>query len=156
MKKSIILACDYDKPYAFPNGDVIHYHRLTLQNGDKGNCGVSEMFSNKIAVGQELTYTIDNNRIKLITETPAPPLSTFKKQSFTPQTKKFMNTPFEEQKATPRKYTKAPEDAITFIMGYASNRHVAKITATKKDVPLQDMLDDADLLYEHYKKMLNS
>jgi hypothetical protein len=41
-------------------------------------------------------------------------------------------------------------------MGYASNRHVAKITATKKDVPLQEMLDEADLIYEHYKKMLNS
>jgi hypothetical protein len=61
-----------------------------------------------------------------------------------------------EDKPIQRKYTKAPEDAITFIMGYASNRHVAKITATKKDVPLQEMLDEADLIYEHYKKMLNS
>lgn len=152
MKKSVVMACEYDKPYKFPNGDVIHYHRLILQNGDKGNCGVSEMFSNKIAVGQEINYQIDNNRIKIISEAPT------QKEFIAPQQQiknKFMpNT--NEDKPTPRKYTKAPEDAITFIMGYASNRHVAKITATKKDVPLQDMLDDADLLYEHYKKMLNS
>ena len=152
MKKSVVMACEYDKPYKFPNGDVIHYHRLVLQNGDKGNCGVSEMFSNKIAVGQEINYQIDNNRIKIISEAPT-------QKEFTPPQQqiknKFMpNT--NEDKPTPRKYTKAPEDAITFIMGYASNRHVAKITATKKDVPLQDMLNDADLLYEHYKKMLNS
>lgn len=151
MKKSNVLSCEYDKPYSFPNGDTIYYHRLILQNGDKGNCGVSEMFASKIAVGQEINYQIDNGRIKLINEapvqnTPPPP---------PPQKNKFMpNT--SEDKPIARKYTKAPEDAITFIMGYASNRHVAKITATKKDVPLKEMLDDADLIYEHYKKMLNS
>lgn len=151
MKKSVVLSCEYDKPYSFPNGDTIYYHRLILQNGDKGNCGVSEMFASKIAVGQEINYQIDNGRIKLINEapiqnTPPPP---------PPQKNKFMpNT--SEDKPIQRKYTKAPEDAITFIMGYASNRHVAKITATKKDVPLQEMLDEADLIYEHYKKMLNS
>lgn len=152
MKKSIVLSCEYDKPYTFPNGDVIHYHRLTLQNGDKGNCGVSEMFSNKIAVGQEITYQIDNNRIKLISEAPiqqTPP------QPQKPQNK-YMPNNNQEERPAPRKFAKAPEDAITFIMGYASNRHVAKITATKKDVPLQEMLDEADLIYEHYKKMLNS
>jgi hypothetical protein len=152
MKKSVVMACEYDKPYKFPNGDVIHYHRLVLQNGDKGNCGVSEMFSNKIAVGQEINYQIENNRIKIISEAPT------QKEFTSPQQQiknKFMpNT--NEDKPIPRKYTKAPEDAITFIMGYASNRHVAKITSTKKDVPLQEMLDEADLIYEHYKKMLNS
>lgn len=151
MKKSIVLSCEYDKPYSFPNGDTIYYHRLILQNGDKGNCGVSEMFASKIAVGQEINYQIDNGRIKLINEapvqnTPPPPPQ--------PKNKFMQNT--NEDKPIQRKYTKAPEDAITFIMGYASNRHVAKITATKKDVPLQEMLDEADLIYEHYKKMLNS
>jgi hypothetical protein len=151
MKKSVVISCEYDKPYNFPNGDVIHYHRLVLQNGDKGNCGVSEMFSKKIAIGQEINYQIDNNRIKIISEAPT-------QKEFTPphpQKNKFRPST-NDDKPIQRKYTKAPEDAITFIMGYASNRHVAKITATKKDVPLQEMLDEADLIYEHYKKMLNS
>jgi hypothetical protein len=152
MKKSVVISCEYDKPYNFPNGDVIYYHRLILQNGDKGNCGVNEMFSSKIAVGQEINYQIDNNRIKLISEAPT---SVPQKSIIQPSKNKFMpNT--AEDKPIQRKYTKAPEDAITFIMGYASNRHVAKITATKKDVPLQEMLDEADIIYEHYKKMLNS
>ena len=152
MKKSVVISCEYDKPYNFPNGDVIYYHRLIMQNGDKGNCGVNEMFSSKIAVGQEINYQIDNNRIKLISEAPT---SAPQKPTPPPPKNKFMpNT--AEDKPIQRKYTKAPEDAITFIMGYASNRHVAKITATKKDVPLQEMLDEADIIYEHYKKMLNS
>lgn len=153
MKKSIVISCEYDKPYNFPNGDIIYYHRLILQNGDKGNCGVSEMYASKIAVGQEINYDIQNGRIKLISEapvqnTPPPPPA--------PKPNKYMPNNNFDEKPIQRKYTKAPEDAITFIMGYASNRHVAKITATKKDVPLQEMLDEADLIYEHYKKMLNS
>jgi len=152
MKKSSVISCEYDKPYNFPNGDVIYYHRLILQNGDKGNCGVNEMFSNKIAVGQEINYQIDNGRIKLISEAPT---SIPQKPTPIPPKNKYMPNTMED-KPTPRKYTKAPEDAITFIMGYASNRHVAKITSTKKDVPLQEMLDEADIIYEHYKKMLNS
>ena len=154
MKKSNVLSCEYDKPYSFPNGDTIYYHRLILQNGDKGNCGVNEMFASKIAVGQEINYTIDNGRIRLVSE--AQTQQTVNAPTPTPQKNKYMQTNTTEEKATPRRYTKAPEDAITFIMGYASNRHVAKITASKKDVPLQEMLDDADLLYEHYKKMLNA
>lgn len=152
MKKSIVLSCEYDKPYKFPNGDVIHYHRLVLQNGDKGNCGVAEMFSSKIAVGQEVFYTIEANRIKLVNEAPT-------QQEFTPAPNKNKLMPENKAEEKPnfqRKFTKSPEDAITFIMGYASNRHVAKITATKKDVPLQEMLDEADIIYAHYKKMLNS
>lgn len=154
MKKSVVLSCEYDKPYTFPNGDVIHYHRLVLQNGDKGNCGVSEVFSQKIAVGQEINYQVDaNGRIKLISEAPTQQTAPQQNSNYPKQNKFMPNT--QEEKPIQRKYTKAPEDAITFIMGYASNRHVAKITATKKDVPLQEMLDEADLIYEHYKKMLN-
>ena len=62
MKKSIVTSCEYDKPYQI-NNDTIHYHRLVLQNGDSGNCGVTEMFSSKIAVGTEITYTFENGQI---------------------------------------------------------------------------------------------
>jgi len=152
MKKSIVLSCEYDKPYTFKNGDIIHYHRLVLQNGDKGNCGVAEVFSPKIAIGQEILYTIEQNRIKLVNEAPI-------QQEFTPTPAKNKYMPENKSDEKPtytKKFTKSPEDAITFIMGYASNRHVAKITVTKKDVPLQEMLDEADIIYAHYKKMLNS
>ena len=145
MKSATVLSCEYDKPYTFPNGDVIHYHRLQLSNGDSGNCGVNEVFPSKIAEDATINYTIENGRIKLVgsaqgsapTPKPSPPV-----QQQAPQ------------KSAPKTYGKTPQDAITFILGYASNRHVAKITATKKDVPLQEMLDEADIIYAHYKKML--
>jgi hypothetical protein len=151
MKKSIIINCAYSSPYQAKNGDIIHYHSLTLQNGDIGNCATKDIFPPKIAVGQEITYEISEGRITLerINTTPilTPTQNTIKP--------KYMQN-LSEEKPIQRKYTKAPEDAITFIMGYASNRHVAKITSTKKEVPLQEMLDEADIIYDHYKKMLNS
>ena len=144
MKKSLVLSCEYDKPYQI-NNDTIYYHRLVLQNGDSGNCGVNEMYSKKIAVGSEITYTIENNRIKLVNQNNVPQSSTMKAKQQT----------FPSEEGFGKKYKKSPEDAITFIMGYASNRHVAKITSLKKDIPVEEMLEDADKIYEHYKKMLN-
>jgi len=64
-----VLSCEYDKPLNFPNGDVIHYHRLQLSNGDSGNCGVSEAFPPKIADGATILYTIENGSIKLLQQT---------------------------------------------------------------------------------------
>jgi hypothetical protein len=150
MKKSIVISCEYDKPYQI-NNDTIHYHRLVLQNGDSGNCGVTEMFSSKIAVGTEITYTFENGRIKLVNQVSAP--TNFNAQQNTPMRPKQQSFPSEE--GFTKKFKKSPEDAITFIMGYASNRHVAKITALKKDIPVEEMLEDADKIYEHYKRMLN-
>lgn len=151
MKKSIVTSCEYDKPYQI-NNDTIHYHRLVLQNGDSGNCGVTEMFSSKIAVGTEITYTFENGRIKLVNQVSAQ--QNYNTPNNPPMKARQQSFPSEE--GFTKKYKKSPEDAITFIMGYASNRHVAKITALKKDIPLEEMLEDADRIYEHYKKMLNT
>lgn len=147
MKKSIVIGCEYDKPYQI-NGDTIYYHRLVLQNGDSGNCGVNEMYSKKIAVGTEITYTFDNGRIKLVNQ--ASSFTNYTPNQMQPKTQKSYN-----EEGFSKKFKKSPEDAITFIMGYASNRHVAKITALKKDIPVEEMLEDADKIYEHYKRMLN-
>lgn len=146
VKQATVTSCEYDAPHAFQNGDVVHYHRLTLSNGDKGNCAVAEMYSSKISVGTEINYKLENGRIKLVSWSNQP-MQTPRTPSVPPSN----NSAPAQKKA----YGKTPQDAITFILGYASNRHVAKITATKKDVPLQEMLDDADLIYAHYKKMLS-
>ena len=151
MKKSKVLSCEYDKPYQI-NNDTIHYHRLVLENGDSGNCGVNEYYSSKIAVGTEITYTIDNGRIKLVNQVANQFNSMPQKPNFQMKPKQQS---FPPEEGFTKKFKKSPEDAITFIMGYASNRHVAKITALKKEILLDEMLEDADRIYEHYKKMLN-
>lgn len=171
MEKSAqILSCEYDKQWTAPNGDTIFYHRLVLSNGDKGNVGVSQMFKPEISQGQTITYTMDaQNRIKLSSNNSNP--MTGRQAHLSPPPQNNNNRNYQQnhnttalqnakqegdwsQQMKSRKYGKSPEDAITFILGYASNRHVAKIQHLKQDVPMQEMLDDADIIFNHYKKML--
>lgn len=145
-----ITSCVYDKPWQKDStATIIHYHRIELLNGDKGNVGTSEQMPDKIKVGTVIYYEINGNSIKLKTK------HDFDNQQNPPSKSSPPNR--QSSSDAPKKvYKKNPQDAITFIMGYASNRHVAKITALKKDVPLKEMLEDADKIFEHYLKMLNS
>jgi hypothetical protein len=63
-KTSVIVSCVYDRPYNFPNGDVIHYYKLIFKNGDRGLCGVEKVFSYRLTVGSKLSYILKNNKIK--------------------------------------------------------------------------------------------
>ena len=47
-------------------GTVVYYHDLEYENCDKGSIGTKEKNPAKIAVGQELAYTLDNGKIKAV------------------------------------------------------------------------------------------
>ncbi len=47
------------------NGTV-YYHDIELDNGDKGSIGAKEQMPSKLNPGSELTYTIDNGKIKAV------------------------------------------------------------------------------------------
>jgi hypothetical protein len=68
-KTSTIKSCAFTKEYKGDNGTV-YYHNLTLDNGDTGSIGAKEQNPAKLAVGQELTYTIEaterGNKIKAV------------------------------------------------------------------------------------------
>lgn len=70
-KKARILECKFIKEWTGDKGTVF-YHELKLDNGDHGQIGSKERLPDKIAVGQELTYTIEEssygNKIKAVTE----------------------------------------------------------------------------------------
>ena len=57
-KKAKITECTYGREYTGQNG-VVHYHNIKLDNGDYGNIGAKEKMPAKLAVGQELSYTIE-------------------------------------------------------------------------------------------------
>lgn len=47
-----------------PKGGQVFYHDIELDNGDKGSIGSKEKMPVKLNPGSELTYTIDNGKIK--------------------------------------------------------------------------------------------
>lgn len=67
-KTSVIVSCVYDKPYVFPNGDVIHYYKLIFKNFESGICGVENVNSYRLTVGSRLSYVLINNKIKIISK----------------------------------------------------------------------------------------
>jgi hypothetical protein len=48
------------------NGNTVYYHDIELDNGDKGSIGSKEKMPAKLNPGNELTYTIDNGKIKAV------------------------------------------------------------------------------------------
>jgi hypothetical protein len=57
-KVSKITAATFSRTWNGPNGDV-HYYDLTLENGDKGNIGTKDKNNPKLAVGESISYTIE-------------------------------------------------------------------------------------------------
>lgn len=64
-KTSKILKSEFKNEWTNPQTNTkVYYHDLELENGDKGSIGTKEMNPQKISVGQELTYTLENGKIK--------------------------------------------------------------------------------------------
>ncbi len=49
-----------------PKGGQVFYHDVELDNGDKGSIGSKEKEPSKLNPGQELTYTLENGKIKAV------------------------------------------------------------------------------------------
>ena len=68
-KKAKIIESKFIKEWTGDKGTV-YYHDIKLDNGDHGQIGTKERLPDKIAVGQELTYTIEEgqygSRIKAV------------------------------------------------------------------------------------------
>lgn len=64
-KKAKITRTVFKNEWKGQNGSVF-YHDIELDNGDKGSIGAKEQMPAKLNPGQELTYTIDNGKIKAV------------------------------------------------------------------------------------------
>ena len=66
-KNSKIVKSTFTSEWKAPNGAVLYYHELQMENGDKGTCGIKEKSPPRIWNGANVTYSIDDkNKIKII------------------------------------------------------------------------------------------
>ncbi len=63
-KTSKITRTVFKNEWTNPKGGSVFYHDIELENGDKGSIGSKEKEPSKLNPGQDLTYTIDGNKIK--------------------------------------------------------------------------------------------
>lgn len=68
-KKAKIVKINFLSEWAGPNGKV-YYHDIELSNGDKGQIGAKDKLPEKLGIGAELTYTLEEtsrgNKIKAV------------------------------------------------------------------------------------------
>lgn len=140
-KTAQITKCEYSGDWKAPNGDMIYYHQITMNNGDIGAVGTAEKYAAKIAAGATINYTINNGKIKLVNdEVPAAPAA---------------SKPAANRSASPapRSYGKKPEDFLGYCCGYAKDLVVAG-KADKKSLDLYKHA--AEEIYKHCIALLQS
>lgn len=161
QKESIVTACNYDKPWEAPNKDVIHYHSISMENGDIGNVGVNQKFAPKIGVGAKVVYSINGNKIKFVSSdmenAPDPNPNPNPNSGISP------NTDFEKTAPPPKQQTwgkgapKKIEDNLGYVFGYAKDITVGLIGSgnvkAKKD-PAKVTIEIAEEIYKKMNEML--
>jgi hypothetical protein len=65
-KKAKITRTTFKNEWTSPQGSKVFFHDIELDNGDKGSIGTKEQMPSKLNPGQELTYTIEGNKIKAV------------------------------------------------------------------------------------------
>jgi hypothetical protein len=73
-KTSKVKNIEFKQEWKGQNGSVF-YHNLWLENGDIGQIGAKEKLPAKLAIGSEITYTIETDergsKIKLVNQKPS-------------------------------------------------------------------------------------
>lgn len=145
IRTSRIAEAIFENEFKAPSGDTYYYYKLTMQNMDTGKMGVSEKNQEKMKEGVEISYTIDDN-LKMKLQTGTTP--------FIPNSNQGKS---KESTGAAKTYNRnSPTDAITYILGYARDIHVAKIQVSKKPVAFSELEDDAKKLMELYMDMRNN
>jgi hypothetical protein len=76
QKKSTITAAIYSNEWKNPSGMSTFYYDVTLENGDRGSVGVTQKNSPKVAVGNEITYTLNGLKMKIVQSESSAPAQT--------------------------------------------------------------------------------
>jgi len=135
----------------------MHYHFIELKNGDSGKVCTAEKMPDKIAPGSEITYTINNQSIKLIQFNSAPTQApVYQKPAYQKPAYQKPTTPgtgYSSYKNTPKK----PEDYLGFVFGYAKDItckliEVGNKNAISKPVELTNKM--AEEFYSKIKELL--
>lgn len=135
-KTSKILNCTFTSEWKAPNGAVLYYHELQMENGDKGTCGIKEKSPPKIWSGAIVTYTIDDkNKIKVIKSD-------------------MDNQP--QQGQVIKTYTKQNTSKQDTFIGYAWSYAKDLIIAGKTMEDMEELNKVARFIYDEIGKMLQN
>jgi hypothetical protein len=121
MKSAKIIKCVWTNKWTNPKGDDVHYHSLTLDNGEELPCGSIEKYPEKLEEGKKIHYEVVKNKIKLVTPEDEDNYPAAKAES-------------EKKKPAAKKsYGKKQEDFLGYCSRYAVDMVIAGKT-TKKDI----------------------
>lgn len=140
MKKGKIIECVFTGDWLNPRKEKVYYHQLTIDNGDIGTYGSMEKLPNKIKVNENINYTIENGKIKLVDGqiiNGYKPINNF------------------EQKTN--KTTQYPKTArLDSYLGYAWSYAKDLVIAGKSLEDYKEVQKIARLIYDEMDKMLNN
>ena len=136
-EKAKIIKCLWTNEWAHPKGDKIHYHELTLSNGNIESCGAAEKYPEKLKEGKEIEYDIVKGKVKLVSNSDQPAARS-----------NSSSTGAKKQYGKPIKQT----DFLGYSYSYAKDLVVAGKT-TKKD--RENLKSIAEEIYAHIGVILN-
>lgn len=131
---SKIRQSSFSNEWTNPSGGITYYFDLEFENGDKGSIGVTDKNSSKVIIGNNLTYTIINNKIKVS-----------QMSNSTPQKNISMHRNYSKSKNPQEQY-------LGFTWGYAKDLIIAG--KTMEDV--EELNKVARYIYDQIGDMLNS
>jgi len=135
-KNSKIVNSNFTSEWKAPNGAVLYYHELTMENGDKGTCGIKEKSPPKIWSGANVTYSIDDkNKIKIIVSD-------------------MDNQPQQSQPS--KSYGKQNTSKQDTFIGYAWSYAKDLIIAGKTMEDVEELNKVARFIYDEIGKMLHN
>lgn len=130
---SKISSSVFSNEWTNPSGGTTYYYDITFENGDSGSIGVTDINSEKVRVGTELTYTIINGKIKV---------------------QQMPNTPTPKYTGN-RNYSKGKNSQEQFL-GYAWSYAKDLIIAGKTMQDVDELNKVARYIYNEIGDMLNS
>jgi hypothetical protein len=137
-KNSKIVKSTFTTEWKAPNGAVLYYHELVMENGDKGTCGIKEKSPPRIWNGAYVTYTIDEkNKIKIIFSD-------------------MDNQPQPQTSSSGKTYTKQNTSKQDTFIGYAWSYAKDLIIAGKTMEDVEELNKVARFIYDEIGKMLQN
>ena len=130
-----ITKCVYVADWINPSGGTTYYHEITLDNGDIGRFGTTEINPQKLSKGTTITYTVDEkNKYKLTQQQPQ----------------------MENSLNNSAKKTYTNKTSHESFLGYAWSYSKDLIIAGKTMDDVEELNKVARYIYDEIGKMLNN
>ena len=140
MKTGTILKCNFTNEWVNPSGKTVYYHQVILDNGDVGNIGTFDKYPNKISTGTSIQYTIENSKLKILSEqTPM-------------DSSKYGNSAFKS--SSKKSYTQAAKSHVDFL-GYSWSYAKDLVIAGKTMKDVEELNKIARYIHQQVTEMLS-